>query len=108
MLILAGVTIQTLTGDNGLLQKAESAKLANETASALEKIQVEVAGSYNLEGKIDLGELNKNLKCINGLKYENQDIVLEGDNKNIIEELPAEVFLDGNNFFIDKNGKVLD
>ena len=108
MLILAGVTIQTLTGDNGLLQKAESAKQANEVASAQEKIQVEVAGSYGLDGKIDIEQLNTNLKRINGLKYNDKDIVLEGDDKNIIEELPAEVFLDGNNFFIDENGKVLD
>ena len=53
LLILAGVTIATLTGDNGLLQKATSAKEENEEAIALEKIKVEVAGSYGLDGKID-------------------------------------------------------
>lgn len=108
LIILAGVTIVTLTGDNGLLQKAGEAKQANEVASAQEKIQVEVAGSYDLDEKIDIEQLNNNLKRINGLKYDDKDIVLEGDNKNIIEQLPAEVFLDGNNFFIDENGKVLD
>ena len=108
LLILAGVTVATLTGDNGLLTKAGEAKQANEGASALEKIKVEVAGSYSLDGKIDIEQLNTNLKRVKGLKYNDKDIILEGDNKNIIEELPAEVFLDGNNFFIDENGKVLD
>ena len=65
LLILAGVTIVTLTGDNGLLTKASDAKQANEEAEVLEKIKTEVAGSYNLEGKIDLNELKRNLKHLN-------------------------------------------
>ena len=97
-----------MTGDNGLLQKAGEAKKTTETATALEKIQAEIAGSYGLDGKIDLNELNKNLKRVNGLKYNDADIVLDGENKNIIEELPAEVFIQKNSFFIDKNGEVLD
>ena len=59
LLILAGVTIATLTGDNGLLQKATNAKQATEEASALEKVKVEVAGSYGLDGKIDKEQLIK-------------------------------------------------
>ena len=70
---------------DGLLQKAASAKQANETATALENIQAEVAGSYGPDGKIDLDELNKNLKRVNGLKYNDADIVLDGENKNIIK-----------------------
>ena len=102
LLILAGVTIATLTGDNGLLQKATNAKQANEEASALEKIQVEVAGSYGLDGKIDLNELNKNLKHIEGLVYEDEKI------ENVtINELPAIVKLNGINFKIYNNGEIL-
>ena len=82
LLILAGVTIATLTGDNGLLQKATNAKQANEEASALEKIQVEVAGSYGLDGKIDIeNQLNQNLKRINGLTYNDNEIDLNDANK---------------------------
>lgn len=40
LLILAGVTIATLTGDNGLLTKAGQAKNANERANIREKIQL--------------------------------------------------------------------
>lgn len=92
----------------GLLTKAGDAKQANEIATAQEKIQAEVAGSYGLDGRIDIEQLNTNLKRINGLKYNDKDIILEGDNKNIIAELPAEVSLDEYNFFIDENGNVLD
>ena len=38
LLILAGVTIATLTGDNGLLQKASSAKQSNKEAGGSRKI----------------------------------------------------------------------
>ena len=102
ILILAGVTIATLTGDNGLLQKATKAKEANEEASALEKIKVEVAGSYGLDGKIDIEQLNNNLKRIKGLKY--NDLELNETNK--ITEFPAEVKLDGYDYAITDRGEV--
>ena len=102
ILILAGVTIATLTGDNGLLQKATNAKEANEEASALEKIKVEVAGSYGLDGKIDIEQLNNNLKRIKGLKY--NDLELNETNK--ITEFPAEVKLDGYDYAITDRGEV--
>ena len=67
LLILAGVTIATLTGDNGLLQKATDAKQKSEEAAALEKIQVEVIASYKKNGTIDLEDkLNQNLKKLMG------------------------------------------
>ena len=101
LLILAGVAIATLTGDNGLLQKASNAKKTNEEASALEKIKVEVAGSYGLDGKIDKEQLNKNLKRINGLKYDNETL-----NEETSIELPAIVELDQNSYQITSDGSV--
>ena len=103
LLILAGVTIASLTGDNGLLQKATSAKQENEEASALEKVKVEVAGSYGLDGKIDIDELNKNLKRITGLKYNDDSL----SNSNRITEFPIDLELNGFRFTIADNGKVL-
>ena len=105
LLILAGVTIATLTGDNGLLQKATSAKQENEEAAALEKIKVEVAGSYGLDGKIDNEQLNKNLKKINGLTYNENEIDLNDDTKKI-SLFPATVKLNGYLYEIEENGKV--
>lgn len=46
LLILAGVTIATLTGDNGILTKATEAKLENEYASVKEGIGLAVS-EYN-------------------------------------------------------------
>ena len=40
LLILAGVTVATLTGDNGLLQKSTSAKQDNEDSKELELIKL--------------------------------------------------------------------
>ena len=105
LLILAGVTIATLTGDNGLLQKATSAKEENEEAIALEKIKVEVAGSYGLDGKIDKEQLNKNLSKINGLIYNDSEINLNDSSKQI-SILPAIVYLNGNAFTISESGTV--
>ena len=43
LLILAGVTIATLTGDNGLLKKTGVAKEQNEEATNEEKIKLAVS-----------------------------------------------------------------
>ena len=48
LLILAGVTIQTLTGDNGLLKKAEEAKNTAEQANIEEEVQLAL-----IEGQTD-------------------------------------------------------
>ena len=48
LLILAGVTIATLTGDNGLLQKAGEAKQASDNATTDEKVRLAQA-EYELE-----------------------------------------------------------
>mgnify|MGYP003522768529 CR=1 FL=1 len=62
LLILAGVTIAMLTGDNGILTKANNSKNETAKATAKEKVQTEVMASYGTDGKIDLDQLNKNLQ----------------------------------------------
>lgn len=44
LLILAGISIATLTGDNGLLNRAKDAKIATEIASIKEEIQTDILG----------------------------------------------------------------
>ena len=46
LLILAGVSIATLTGQNGILTQADKSKTETIKAGAQEKVQLEVAGSY--------------------------------------------------------------
>ena len=94
LLILAAVSIATLTGPNGLLTRANDAKTETEKAGAKEKVQMEVAASYDNSGNLSKDMLNKNLENI------------EGITGIPIENFPATVVVDGYNVTIDANGKV--
>jgi len=102
LLILAGVTIATLTGDNGILNQAGKAKDKTTEAESIERVQVEVAGSYGLDGTIDKDQLNKNLGNIAGLKIGESNF----GGENIVKELPVTVTLNGYDIGIDANGGV--
>ena len=54
-----------LTGENGILKKATTAKEETSKALAEEKVKIAVYGSYNTNGKIDVDELNENYKIKN-------------------------------------------
>ena len=102
LLILAGVTIATLTGDKGILNQAGKAKDKTTEAESIERVQVEVAGSYGLDGTIDKDQLNKNLGNIAGLKIGESNF----GGENIVKELPVTVTLNGYDIGIDANGGV--
>lgn len=101
LLILAGVTIATLTGDNGILNQAGKAKDKTTEAESIERVQIEVAGSFGNDGKIDVDELNENLKNIEGLTYKGNAL---SDSNKIT--LPATVTVNGYDIGIDANGGV--
>ena len=94
LLILAGVTIATLTGDNGILGKAKTAKTTNDEEKAKEQIKIAVMGSYGDDGKLNYEDLKKNLEQI-GIK----DLPNEAS-------YPLEVTLDGVSATIEANGEV--
>lgn len=62
LLILAGITIATLTGENGILRKAETAKENNNKESALEKIKISVMASYGEDGKFKEEQFQEEIK----------------------------------------------
>ena len=62
LLILAGVAIATLTGDNGLLTKVGDARNTSEKAGEKERIQMEVAGAYDLTGKLVASQVEENIR----------------------------------------------
>ena len=95
LLILAGVAIVTLTGDNGILSKARDANSQTEQAKADESLKIAIAGSYGLDGKLDVEQLNKNLKNIE----EMQEVQ--------ISSLPAILTLNGYKICINKNGEII-
>ena len=93
LLILAGVTIATLTGDNGILGKANDAKTQTEQAKEDENLKIAIAGSYGTDGKLNLKDLKDNL--------ENQKIPYTDSDK-----FPLEVTVNGEKKKIDANGNV--
>ena len=93
LLILAGVTIATLTGDNGILKKAGDAKTQTEQAKEDENLKIAIAGSYGTDGKLNLKDLKDNLKN-QGIKYTDS------------KEFPLEVTVNGEKKKIDANGNV--
>ena len=99
LLILAGVTIATLTGDNGILTKAQNAKTQNDKATAKEKVDLAIAASLDETGKINLGQLKTNLNNIDGINPKVGDIT---DSR-----FPLKVTVDGVEVTIEKdsNGK---
>ena len=94
LLILAGVVIATLTGDNGILGKAKTAKTTNDEEKAKEQIKIAVMGSYGKDGELNYDDLTKNL----------EQIGIKGLPKEA--SYPLEVTLDGVIAEIDENGEV--
>ena len=67
LLILAGVSIAMLTGDNGILTQAQNAKEETEKASLIEQVQTDILGEQaNGEGS-GIGAVQK--KETNTWKY---------------------------------------
>ena len=95
LLILAGVTIATLTGDNGILTKAGDAKTQTEQAKEDENLKIAIAGSYGTDGKLNLKDLKDNL--------ENQKILYTDSDK-----FPLEVTVNGEKKKIDANGNIIE
>ena len=104
LLILAGVTIATLTGENGILTKAQEASEKTKQANAEEQVQLAVVGSMGTDGILNLENLNKELEQI-GAYYNGNPISTAG---NKIEEgdLPVTVTLDGQEVTIGQSGNV--
>ncbi len=96
LLILAGVSITTLTGTNGLLTKTNTAKTQTKKANAEEQVKIAVVGSFNDKGKITADNVKEELRKIPNV----------GEIRDTDGGFPIEVDLDGYTFVIDENGKV--
>ena len=95
LLILAAVSIATLTGQNGILTRADEASEETGRKTAEEKVAVEVLGSYGEDGNIEYDRLNENLGHVEGLT--------EG---LPISKLPSTVVVDGYDVTINEDGSV--
>ncbi len=98
LLILAGITIATLTGENGILSKSNVATQENQKVSAKEKVQIAVMGSVGTDGKMEMDTLNENLNQVEGIDKEKSQLP--------IKNLPEIVVVDNYNVYIEGNGMV--
>lgn len=96
LLILAAVSIVTLMGENGILNKANTAKTETKKIKAEEQVKIAVSGSFNNEGKLIADNVKEELKKIPGV----------GEIRDTEGGFPIEVDLDGYTFEIEGNGKV--
>ena len=97
LLILAGISISMLTGDNSILQKATDAKTNTDNANEKEQIQLAVLGSYNESTELEIETLNSNIKNN-----------ISGVTTDEATEFPLTVTYTatGNSYTVDENGIV--
>lgn len=94
LLILAGVSIAMLTGNNGILKKADDAKRETTIKGAKEAVELEVAGSFDDNGKYSATIAKANMeKNLNGVTVTESNGTLS-------------VNYDGYDFNVDKNGNI--
>ena len=96
LLILAGVTIATLTGDNGILTKAQNSKEKNAQKTVEEQINLAVQASKINEGLVIDKEILEQELTNNGIE------ITKSEN----DELPWTVKKDGYVYTISENGEV--
>ena len=92
LLILAGVSIAMLTGDNGILNQANKAKTETEYKGAEEKVKLAIMGSRADDGQMTVAELEREIGYQGG--------TLTGD------AFPVEVTVDGHTFTVESSGKI--
>ncbi len=106
MLILVGVTLSTLSGQDGILNKAATAADRTNKEAIKEKAQIQVYGSYSTTGKIDMDELTTNIKNNFGNELEEQPkYYLQNDADEKLRGC-LKFVVDGYNVRIDGQGNV--
>ena len=97
LLILAGVSIAMLTGQNGILTQAQIAKTTTENKSAEEKVNLAVTAAMlqSKKGELDADKLITEVKTNYG-----------GTTKKTGDGFPVTVTIDGKSFTVDEDGTV--
>lgn len=89
LLILAGITIATLTGNNGIVTKANEAKEKNEIAEEKEQISLAISAAIanKIDEKVEKEDIEKELE-----KNKNDVQVIDFESKFIINFLNSKRF----------------
>ncbi len=99
LLILAGVTIATLSGENGILSKATEAGNKTEEKNAEEEVKIAVMGSIGTNGELENEILKENLDKIENISGVPEEIT--------DSSYPLTVTVEGKySYTINKNGSI--
>ena len=103
LLILAGVTIAALTGDNGVLRRASEASEKTEIANEQEKVRLSAMGAITKNNGEKIIRTNLNEELTNNIGKEGIDYTLSES-----ETAPFVVTYSnsGRSYLIDENGNV--
>ena len=99
LLILAGVTITAITGDNGIIKQAQESAEATKKAQIVEKVEMAVLQSFGKDGDIDKDKLIDNLKDVDGI--DPSTIPSDSD-----FDFPLNIIVDDHDVVIEENGDV--
>ena len=99
LLILAGITVATLTGDNGLISKTGEAKDVTERSNEKEELEIEILGLYDKRGRLDVNQVIQKLRE----NIKNLDTVVATD-----EKFPVRVtYKNRHKYIITNDGEVM-
>ena len=101
LLILAGVTIATLTGDNGILTKATEAKDKTEEGEEEEKVKLSVAGALAKDNGGEIKERYIDEELASQFGEKGTDYNLEGSGPFTVTIIKS-----GRSYLIDKEGTI--
>ena len=96
LVILAGVSINTLFGDNGLIKKANDSVDEDAKGKARDKVSMEVLSSFNNDGTLNPNKLKTNIENHTG------GTATLGSNNG----LPVTVTVDGYTFQVEGKGEI--
>ena len=95
LLILAGITIAQITGENGLFKRALQAREESQYANAEEKVKLAVNASYDENGSLSKELLKDNVNDIKGIQEKVESV-----------QFPQTVKVDGYEFIISEIGSI--
>lgn len=102
ILILAGISIATFTGNDGVFNQTNNSITSAEKESIIIKIQTEIYKSRLNNGEINITKLNNYLSKIPKLMYNGGNL----NENNTFTELPVEIEVNGYSITINEDGSV--
>ena len=102
ILILAGISIATFTGNDGVFNQTNNSITSAEKESIIIKIQTEIYKSRLNNGEINITKLNNYLSKIPKLMYNGGNL----NETNKFTELPVEIEVNGYSITINEDGSV--